>query len=585
MHLIQDANHMNTTPSQPAQSQQTLCLSVRDLSIGFNTSQTRSQSRKARVLAPTSPQHDRLIPQQLLENLSFDLHAGETVAFVGESGSGKSITSLALLGLLPSELEVNGQAILYAQSARAQSAQLTGQNLLLNTEAQWLQVRGQKIAMIFQEPMTALNALHRVEKILSEVLILNGCAKSELRQRCITLLQDVGIPQPEEKLSRYPHELSGGQRQRVMIAAALALEPDILIADEPTTALDVTLQAQVLNLLKDLQQQRQMAMILISHDLNLIRRYADQVIVMQKGKIEEQGEVEHIFAHAQSAYTQELLAHDFGVANQAPKETESVLQLKQLAVHYAMSQGFLQPKRPDFVAVAPLDLSLSRAESIGIVGESGSGKTSLALAVARLIPSDGEIVLLGRDLNQCNERQLRPLRKQFQMVFQDPFASLNPRMSIAEIIAEGLALLQFSATEIQTQVIQALRDVELTEDFLHRYPHQLSGGQRQRVALARALVLKPNVLILDEPTSALDRTTQRAIVKLLRQLQQRHQISYLFISHDLAVVRALCHQVVVLRHSQVIECQATELLFKQPQQAYTRELIRASEYATQPVEN
>ena len=555
---LDQANNLNQDQrldpaATPLQTQAALRLSVRDLSIGFKASDGQ-----------------QLIPQQLLENLSFDLHAGETIAFVGESGSGKSISSLALLGLLPTELEVNGQALLASAS--------TAQDILKNTEAQWLSIRGQKIAMIFQEPMTALNALHRVEKILSEALLLNGCAKSAIRQRCIALLQDVGIPAPEEKLRCYPHELSGGQRQRVMIAAALALEPDILIADEPTTALDVTLQAQVLNLLKALQQKRDMAMILISHDLNLIRHYADQVIVMQKGKIEEQGAVEDIFNHAQSAYTQHLLDHDFGEATPALAQAETVLELQQLGVSYKTTQGFLQPKRPDFVAVAPLDLKLSRARSIGIVGESGSGKTSLALAVARLIPSQGQIVLMGTDLNQCNERQLRPLRPNFQMVFQDPFASLNARMSIQEIIAEGLSLQRLSREEVQARVIQALNDVELDASFQYRYPHQLSGGQRQRVALARALILRPQLLILDEPTSALDRSTQRAIVKLLRSLQLSHQMSYLFISHDLAVVRALCHQVVVLRHSEVVEYQDTAQLFQNPQHDYTRALIRASDY-------
>lgn len=556
MHSIHDDNASQNSASTQPREKAAIRLSVRDLSIGFKTSAGQ-----------------QLIPQQLLENLSFDLHAGETVAFVGESGSGKSITSLALLGLLPTELEVNGQAHL--------SSGATAQDILKNTEAQWLSIRGQKIAMIFQEPMTALNALHRVEKILGEALLLNGCAKSAIRQRCIALLRDVGIPEPEQKLQCYPHELSGGQRQRVMIAAALALAPDILIADEPTTALDVTLQAQVLNLLKDLQQKRDMAMILISHDLNLIRHYADQVIVMQKGKIEEQGTVENIFKHAQSTYTQHLLDHDFGEATPAAEhDAEAVLTLQQLGVSYKTRQGFLQPKRPDFIAVAPLNLSLSRAMSIGIVGESGSGKSSLALAVARLIPSQGQIVLMGTDLNQCNERQLRPLRADFQMVFQDPFASLNVRMSIQEIIAEGLGLQRLSRDEIHTRVIQALHDVELDASFLNRYPHQLSGGQRQRVALARALILRPRLLILDEPTSALDRSTQRAIVKLLRALQLSHQMSYVFISHDLAVVRALCHQVVVLRHSQVVECQTTEQLFLHPEQEYTRALIRASDYET-----
>lgn len=507
-------------------------------------------------------------PQVLLQDLSFALHAGETLAIVGESGSGKSISSLALLGLLPPELKVQGRAL------------LKGQEILSSRVAEWLQIRGKRIAMIFQEPMTALNALHRVEKILAESLLLNGCPKKQLRSRSLALLQDVGLAASQQILERYPHELSGGQRQRVMIAAALALEPEILIADEPTTALDVTLQAQILNLLKALQQQRAMAMILISHDLNLIRRYADQVIVMNQGQVVEQGEVEQVFDRPQAAYTRQLLDHDFGQAAAAPSNTENVLRLQQLTVKFPIKTGLLGRVKQHFTALAALDLQLSGKQAIGIVGESGSGKTSMALAVARLIQSEGEIVLLGQDLNSLNENQLRPLRSQFQMVFQDPYGSLNPRLSIAQIIAEGLALKQWSRDQIRVGVEQALAQVELPVEFMQRYPHQLSGGQRQRVALARALVLQPKLLILDEPTSALDRSTQRAIVKLLRDLQQQQQMSYLFISHDLQVVKALCHQVLVLRHAQVVEFQPTADLFAHPQQDYTRQLIEASAYAS-----
>ncbi|TCM69903.1 microcin C transport system ATP-binding protein [Acinetobacter calcoaceticus] len=512
--------------------------------------------------------------QCLVQGLSFDLHAGETVAIVGESGSGKSISSLALLGLLAPELKVSGQA--YLQSAAQQA-----KDLLKCTEAELLHIRGQKIAMIFQEPMTALNALHRVEKILAEALRLNACPAKELRKRSLALLEAVGIPTPEDKLRRYPHELSGGQRQRVMIAAALALEPDILIADEPTTALDVTLQAQILTLLKQLQQQRQMAMILISHDLNLIKRYADQVIVMQKGQVVEQGSVDAIFNHPEAAYTQHLLDHDFGEA--APRQAlseagEAVLRLDHLAVRFPIKQGLLNRVKDYVTAVEPLVMDLGENESIGIVGESGSGKTSLALAIARLIQSEGQIVLLGQDLNQLKEKQLRPLRSQFQIVFQDPFSSLNPRMTIEQIIAEGLALKKLTAVQLQSAIDQALLQVELPIEFKQRYPHQLSGGQRQRIALARALVLQPKLLILDEPTSALDRSTQRAIVKLLRRLQTQHQMSYVFISHDLQVVKALCHTVMVLKHAQVIECQATADLFAHPQHEYTQQLLQASQY-------
>ncbi|QIC79470.1 ABC transporter ATP-binding protein [Acinetobacter indicus] len=503
--------------------------------------------------------------QLLVHNLNFELYAGETLALVGESGSGKSVSSLALLGLLPSQLQIQGQAL------------FQGQDLLQLNPVQLRQIRGQRIAMIFQEPMTALNPLHRVEKIISESLLLQGYSKAETRQRVLQLLQDVGIPQPEDKLKRYPHELSGGQRQRVMIAMALALDPDILIADEPTTALDVTLQAQILDLLQSLQRSRQMAMILISHDLNLVRHYADQVIVMNKGQVEEQGPVEQVFHAPQQAYTRELLHHDFGKALQV-EATQPLLQLQQLGVKFPIKQGLLNRVKDYFVAVEPLDLNLAQGESIGIVGESGSGKSSLALAISRLTASEGKIDLLGQDLNQLSEKQLRPLRSKFQIVFQDPFSSLNPRLNVEQTIGEGLALQKLSASEIQQRIDLALEKVELPVSFKTRYPHELSGGQRQRIALARALVLKPKLLILDEPTSALDRTTQRAIVKLLRRLQQQEQMSYLFISHDLQVVKALCQKVLVLKHAKVMEFQRTEDLFAQPQTDYTRQLIQASQY-------
>ncbi|MCW8037855.1 MULTISPECIES: dipeptide ABC transporter ATP-binding protein [Acinetobacter] len=503
--------------------------------------------------------------QPLVQALSFELHEGETLAIVGESGSGKSISSLALLGLLPKTLQVSGQAL------------ISGQNLLEMTQAQLRRIRGEKIAMIFQEPMTALNPLHRVEKIIGESLLLRGWSKAKTRERVIQLLNDVGIPEPEEKLQRYPHELSGGQRQRVMIAMALALDPDILIADEPTTALDVTLQAQILNLLKSLQQSRKMALILISHDLNLVRKYADQVIVMHQGQAVEQGNAAQIFNAPAQAYTQDLLNHDFGEAltlNTQP----AVLELVNVGVKFPIKQGLLNRVKDYVVAVEPLSMALQQGQSIGIVGESGSGKSSLALAVSRLIDCDGQILLLGQDLNQLNEKQLRPLRSNFQIVFQDPFSSLNPRLNVEQTLSEGLALKNISKNEIQQRIDEALQKVELPVSFKQRYPHELSGGQRQRIALARALVLQPKVLILDEPTSALDRTTQRAIVRLLRRLQQEYGMSYLFISHDLKVVKALCQKVLVLRRAKMVEFQDTETLFTQPQTEYTQKLIEASQY-------
>lgn len=504
--------------------------------------------------------------QYLVQDLNFQLATGEILAIVGESGSGKSLSSLALLGLLAPTLAVQGTAL------------FAGRDLLTLNDAELRAVRGAQIAMIFQEPMTALNPLHRVEKIIGEPFVLQGLSKADVRSKVIELLHDVGMTQPEEKLRRYPHELSGGQRQRVMIAAALALQPKLLIADEPTTALDVTLQAQVLNLLQSLVKKHHMSMILISHDLNLVKRYANQVVVMNKGIVEEQGLIKDIFERPQSSYTQHLLNHDFGQALSKPNTSNVLLNLDQFAVRFPIKAGLFNRIKDYFNAVEPLNLQLAQAESIGIVGESGSGKTSLALAVARLIESEGRIELAGQNLNQLNESQLRPYRSHFQIVFQDPFSSLNPRMNVAQIIGEGLQLLKLSSAEIQTQIDQALTKVELPVLFKHHYPHELSGGQRQRIALARALVLKPKLLILDEPTSALDRTTQRSIVALLREIQSRDQVSYLFISHDLQVVKALCQKVLVLHHGQVVEMQETSALFAHPENVYTRKLIEASQY-------
>lgn len=542
MHLTQDVKSPTENHDSKVQNQAKPLLNVAHLSI------TTGQ-------------------QTLVQDLNFDLQAGQTLAIVGESGSGKSISSLALLGLLPDSLQVKGQLNLNEQS-------LLGLN-----EPQWRQIRGKKIAMIFQEPMTALNPLHKVEKQIGEMLRLNGLSKAQVRHKVIDLLNQVGIPEPETKLGRYPHELSGGQRQRVMIAMALAQDPEILIADEPTTALDVTLQAQVLNLLKSLQASRNMAMILISHDLNLVRRYSDNVIVMQQGQVKEQGNTEQIFANPQDDYTRHLLDQDFGQAllpNTNPSDEKPTLELEHIAVRFPIKAGLLNKVVDYVVAVEPLDLAVMRGESVGIVGESGSGKTSLALALARLIKSDGKIVLNQNRLDHLNENQLRPLRPQFQMVFQDPFGSLNPRLTIEQIIGEGAAKLIPNKTERRQAVEQVLQKVELPAAFADRYPHELSGGQRQRVALARALIMKPKLMILDEPTSALDRTTQRALVNLLRQLQQDEQISYVFISHDLAVVRALCQRVLVLRHGKVMELQQTEELFNTPQTEYTKALIEAA---------
>ncbi|MEY2863863.1 MAG: hypothetical protein RLY58_1570 [Pseudomonadota bacterium] len=500
----------------------------------------------------------------LVDDLSFDLYAGKTLAIVGESGSGKSLTSLALLGLLPDTLHMQGQIGLDDQA-------LSGL-----TQAQWRSVRGGRIGMIFQEPMTALNPLHTVEQQIGETLRLSGLNRRDTRQRVLALLQQVGMTEPEQRLPRYPHELSGGQRQRVMIAMALAQDPDILVADEPTTALDVTLQTQILDLLKSLQLSRNMALLLISHDLNLVRRYSDEVIVMQAGQVRERGQTAQLFANPQHPYTQDLLNHDFGQALSVDTAAAPLLELKTLGVRFPIRTGLLNRITNHVEALAPLDLTVSAGESVGIVGESGSGKTSMALAVARLIASQGQIVLAGQALDHLPEHQLRPLRSQFQMVFQDPYGSLSPRLTLERIIGEGVEQRIPDRTRRRQAVEHALAKVELPVSFADRYPHELSGGQRQRVALARALIMQPKLLILDEPTSALDRTTQRAMVHLLRKLQQQDGLSYVFISHDLAVVRALCQRVLVLHHGQVVELQATEALFAAPQAAYTQRLIDAA---------
>ncbi|OUC60504.1 ABC transporter ATP-binding protein [Acinetobacter seifertii] len=501
--------------------------------------------------------------QTLLEGFNLHLQAGDTLAIVGESGSGKTISCLAMMGLLPEKLKTSGHII------------IDSKNILDADEKTRTYLRGRQIAMIFQEPSTALNPLHRVEKIVGEHFILQGWSKNKVQQQVIRLLKDVGIANPEHILKRYPHELSGGQKQRVMIAAALVLQPKILIADEPTTALDVILQTQILELLKSLQTKYGMALILISHDLNLVRRYANELIVLHKGQVVEQGQLEQIFKNPASIYTEQLLDHDLGFA-QPISPSYKILSVQQLNVKYPIRSGIFNRIQSHTTAIENITFELTQGEALGVVGESGSGKTSLALALVRLLKSDGQIIFLGQDINHLEQKALRKLRSDLQIVFQDPFGSLNPRMTIGQIIAEGLKVKAVADSEIKQQVKSALVKVELSEDFQHRYPHELSGGQRQRVALARALVVQPKLLILDEPTSALDGTTQKAMIQLLRRLQQTEHLSYIFISHDLNVVKALCHKVMVLRHAKVVEYQPTEQLFNDPQAEYTKQLIRAS---------
>lgn len=526
--------------------------------------------------------------QTLVDNLSYTLDKGKTLAIVGESGSGKSISSLALLGLLPNSLSIIGQATLIESQSDKEIILPIKKNSLSKSkqsEAIFRQIRGKRIGMIFQEPMTALNPLHTVGKQIAESLSLAGVAKSSFRQRTIDLLTQVNIPDPASKLGRYPHELSGGQRQRVMIAMVLAQDPDIIIADEPTTALDVSLQHEILGLLDRLKRERGMAMLLISHDLNLVRRYSDTIIVMQAGKVMEQGATQAIFANPQSDYTQLLIYQDFGDSLPLIESSPSVLQVKGLSIAFPQTKNLFGKTTQWFEAVKDLSFDLAQGQSLGIVGESGSGKTTTALAIIKLLGNlaklNGQIVLANNqrltDVLPLSNQAFKPYRGDIQMVFQDPYASINPRFSVFEIIEEGLTLRKHGQGMAQSQrqqaVLDALDTVRLPREFVSRYPHELSGGQRQRVALARALVMKPKILILDEPTSALDSSTQVAIVKLLREIQATFGLSYIFISHDLQVVRALCHHILVLKDGCMVEKGDAQTIFDKPTHPYTQSLI------------
>ena len=526
--------------------------------------------------------------QTLVDNLSYTLDKGKTLAIVGESGSGKSISSLALLGLLPNSLSIIGQATLIDSQSDKEIILPIKKNSLSKSkqsEAIFRQIRGKRIGMIFQEPMTALNPLHTVGKQIAESLSLAGVAKSSFRQRTIDLLTQVNIPDPASKLGRYPHELSGGQRQRVMIAMVLAQDPDIIIADEPTTALDVSLQQEILGLLDRLKRERGMAMLLISHDLNLVRRYSDTIIVMQAGKVMEQGATQAIFANPQSDYTQLLIYQDFGDSLPLIESSPSVLQVKGLSIAFPQTKNLFGKTTQWFEAVKDLSFDLAQGQSLGIVGESGSGKTTTALAIIKLLGNlaklNGQIVLANNqrltDVLPLSNQAFKPYRGDIQMVFQDPYASINPRFSVFEIIEEGLTLRKHGQGMAQSQrqqaVLDALDTVRLPREFVSRYPHELSGGQRQRVALARALVMKPKILILDEPTSALDSSTQVAIVKLLREIQATFGLSYIFISHDLQVVRALCHHILVLKDGCMVEKGDAQTICDKPTHPYTQSLI------------
>ncbi len=526
-----------------------LCLSVRDLSIAF-----RSGGRETLAV----------------DRISFDIVKGECVALVGESGSGKSVTALSILRLLPYP----------AAHHPSGSIAFHGRDLLKLSEREMRQVRGDDITIVFQEPMTSLNPLHTIEKQIGEILLLHrGLTGAPARARTLEVLSQVGIPDPETRLKSYPHQLSGGQRQRVMIAMALANEPDLLIADEPTTALDVTVQAQIIALLKEIQSRLHMSLLFITHDLGIVRKIAQRVCVMKDGKIVEQGSVERVFSAPEHPYTRALLAAE-PRPDPAPPQPDAPLLLKtdQLKVWFPITRGLMRKTVGHVKACDGLTIELRKGETLGVVGESGSGKSTLGRAILRLISSDGLIAFMGHDLQGLNFKEMRPYRRDMQIVFQDPYGSLSPRMSIADIIKEGLKVHQPDMPDRQRdeRVVQALRDVGLDPDLRFRFPHEFSGGQRQRIAVARAVVLEPSFIVLDEPTSALDMVIQAQMVDLLRDLQKRHNLTYLFISHDLRVVAALASRLVVMRHGLVVEAGDAAELFRNPKTDYTRALFAAA---------
>lgn len=506
--------------------------------------------------------------QRAVNNINFSINKGETLALVGESGSGKSVTAHSILRLLPYPLARHPSGKIIYQ----------GKDLLAAAPEYLRKVRGNHIAMIFQEPMSSLNPLHTIEKQINEILILHkGMNAKQASVRTLELLTLVEIPNPAQRMNSYPHELSGGQRQRVMIAMALANEPELLIADEPTTALDVTVQQTILELLSDLQERLGMSILLISHDLNLVRRVAHRVCVMRNGEIVEQAACAEIFSNPQHPYTQELLGAEPSGTPVPHSPSETLLETRDLRVWFPIKKGIFQRTADYIKAVDGISFTLQRGQTLGVVGESGSGKSTLGLAILRLINSKGGIFYAGNAIDQLSQKEVRPLRRDIQVVFQDPFGSLSPRMSVSDIIGEGLHIHKMGNAQEQEQaIIAALQEVGLDPDTRHRYPHEFSGGQRQRIAIARALVLKPKLIVLDEPTSALDRTVQRQVVELLRNLQLKYNLTYVFISHDLAVVKALSHHLLVMRQGQVIEQGAAASVFAAPQQTYTQQLLAAA---------
>jgi microcin C transport system ATP-binding protein len=505
-----------------------------------------------------------------VKGVSFHIERGETLALVGESGSGKSVTALSILQLLPYP----------AAHHPSGSIKFKGEELMKAREDRLRDIRGNRVGMIFQEPLTALNPLHTIEKQINEVVIVHrGLSRGQARQRTLELLELVGIRKAAKRLGAYPHELSGGQRQRVMIAMALANDPELLIADEPTTAVDVTIQAQILKLLKELQQRFGMGLLFITHDLGLVRHTCDRVAVMQSGKIVETGPVAGVFKAPQHAYTQRLLASEpKGAPEPVPAGAEEVMATQGFRVWYPIKAGIFRHTVDHVKAVDDVAFRVRVGETVGVVGESGSGKSSLGFGLLRLVESNGPIVFLGRDIQTLKYRELRPIRRQMQIVFQDPFGSLSPRMTVGEIVAEGLKIHSIGGDDDarDATVVAALEEVGLDPETRHRYPHEFSGGQRQRISIARALVLKPKLIVLDEPTSALDRTVQVQVIELLRKLQRDHDLAYIFISHDLSVIRAMSHQVVVMRDGKVVEQGPTAEILNQPREAYTRALLAAA---------
>ncbi len=503
-----------------------------------------------------------------VDNVSFALARGRTLALVGESGSGKSVTALSIVRLLPQGVAPRG------------SVTFDGEDLLNVSEERLRAIRGARITMVFQEPMTSLNPLHTIERQIGEILELHGARGAEkIRARIVELLAEVGIPDPSERLGAYPHQLSGGQRQRVMIAMALANRPDLFIADEPTTALDVTVQAQILDLLKQLQARHGMAMLFITHDLNIVRKIADDVAVMQKGRIVEAGPVADIFGAPAHPYTKALLAAEPKGLPPAPNAAaKPIVSAENVKVWFPIRRGFFRRTVGFVKAVDEVSVTVREGETVGVVGESGSGKTTLGLALLRLIRSEGPVVFLGRRIDGLPFKALRPLRRDMQIVFQDPYGSLSPRLSVADIVAEGLGVQdrRLSQERKREIVARALRDTGLDPAAMDRYPHEFSGGQRQRIAIARAMVLEPKFVVLDEPTSALDMSVQAQIVELLRGLQKRRGLAFLFISHDLRVVRALASEIVVMRHGKVVEQGPAAELLSCPRSDYTRALFAAA---------